>query len=57
VLILYSIFNSIVERGRSVQGERTPLLSTTPLLLSPQMKGGLAPKGSQYGSTISQRSL
>jgi metal transporter CNNM len=55
-----AIFTSIVERerhGSNVSAERTPLLSTTPLFTTPLMKNGVDPKGSQYGSVISERAL
>jgi len=55
-----AIMRGIVERERSgshVSGERTPLLSTTPLFASPKVKSGVDPKGSQYGSVISERAL
>ncbi|KIM81896.1 hypothetical protein PILCRDRAFT_821253 [Piloderma croceum F 1598] len=55
-----AIMRGIVERERSgshVSAERTPLLSTTPLFATSQMKNGVDPKGSQYGSVISERAL
>ena len=61
VLIFHvAIFTSIVERERSgsyVSGERTPLLSTTPLFATPRVKDGIDPKGSQYGSVISEQAI
>jgi hypothetical protein len=54
-----SLSTRIVERqrgGSNALGERTPLLSTTPLA-TPQLQNGVDPKGSQYGSVISERVL
>jgi hypothetical protein len=59
VAAFYSLFVGIVERERSganAAEERTPLISPTPFLLSPQLNG-IDTRGSQYGSTIGERSL